>query len=462
MNETLTEKLKQNHKARIPMHMPGHKRNTAFMGEDLPYSLDITEIDGFDNLHDMQSLLKETADLAASLYGARASFPLVGGSTCGILAAMHVLAPKGAHVLIARGSHKSVYNAIDLLSLTPHYLAEDADANRISQPISAERVEEALLIQKEISLVVITSPTYEGVVTNLREIAAVCKEHGVRLLVDSAHGAHFGFSPYFTESATKCGADIVVMSLHKTMPALTQTALLHLCTDDIDPLAISESLSIFETSSPSYVLLASIDECLRFINSHGAQLFSQLHENLTVFYARTKKLSHLRVFHFDDESKIIISTKQTMLSGADLAKRLRTEFSIETEMASQDFLLAIASLCDECEAFYALADALEAIDRTLTCCADAPRKNVKIPIPARRNLPSEVRGQSSVLVPFDQCEGLVCAEYVWAYPPGIPLVVPGEIISSTLLEALNEMLLCGVDLKSTKSKVQEHALSVIK
>lgn len=462
-DKSLLDRLTEYNERHIPMHMPGHKRNTKLLSDRLPYGLDITEIDGFDNLHDMQGVLKDTAKLAARLYGAKHSFPLVGGSSCGILSAIHALAPAGSHVLMSRGSHKSVYNAVDLMGLVPHYLTADTDRYGIGQKITSEAVEEALRKQDDISLVILTSPTYEGVISDIKGISSICKKHGAHLLVDAAHGAHFGFSPHFADSAIKDGADVVVMSLHKTMPSLTQTALLHICSDRVDSAKIAESLAIFETSSPSYVLLSSIDACLRFIDKHGEALFSEFHRNLTAFYRQTDTLKKLSVIHYDDESKIIISTKNTALTGADLAALLRQDFRIETEMACADYVLAMTSICDKKESFALLAKALKEIDNT----APLQRENEfcfsgTFSLPEQRSTPKAARKKEGEPVALSEACGRECLEYVFAYPPGVPLIVPGEIVSHEFLQVLQALKQAKVDLKSTKGQISENQLYIAK
>ena len=448
----LTEKLKAYHKTHIPMHMPGHKRRSDLLSSDLPYDLDITEIDGFDNLHDMQGVLKETADLAAHLYGARTSFPLVGGSTCGILAAMHALAPAGGHVLLCRNCHKSVYNGIDLLGLTPHYLTPNADANGISGKINLADLENAFHAHPQISLVIVPSPSYEGVLQDIDSIAEICHRFGALLLVDSAHGAHFGFSQHFPKSAVTQAGDVVVMSLHKTMPCLTQTALLHICSDRVDKNKIAESLAVFETSSPSYILLASIDECLRRTKTSGDRLFSKLHQNLSAFYEKTAKLKNLSVLHYDDKSKVIISTKNAAISGVDLAKQLRQTGKIETEMACSNYVLAMTTICDDETSLGALANALIALDRNLLPNENASPSHA-VPLPEMRYTPADARQKNGEFLCLSEAVGKTVLEYVWAYPPGIPLIVPGEVFSKEMLALFQSLAQSGVELKSTKGKV---------
>ena len=462
-DKSLLIKLIEYNESCVPLHMPGHKRNTSLLSDKLPYDIDITEVDGFDNLHDMQGVLKDTALRASKLYGTKFSFPLIGGTTCGILAAIHALAPAGSDILMARESHKSVYHAVDLLCLTPHYISAEKDPFGIGLKITPAAVETALKTHKNISLVVLTSPTYEGVISDISSIAAICHAHNALLLVDAAHGAHLGLSPYFLGSAKDSGADIVVMSLHKTMPSLTQTALLHICSDRVDALKLADSLSIFESSSPSYVLLSSIDECLRFTSENKDRLFTQLHKNLTEFYDKAKSLKNLSVLHYDDLSKIIISTQNTTLNGVALADRLRCDYKIETEMACSDYVLAMTSICDKKESFDALFTALHEIDAALekkeldtSSCSDMPR------LPKQRSIPHAARKKSGAFFSLKNCKGLEALEYVWAYPPGIPLLVPGEIINEDFLKKIEVLKKANVAVLSTKGKISENKLYVAK
>lgn len=453
-NQSLLNRLIAYNKTRVPMHMPGHKRNTELLRTPLPYDIDITEIHGFDNLHDMRGILRETASLAADIYGSAEAIPLIGGSSCGILAAVHALVPHGAHVLAARNCHSSVYHAIELMGLHPHYLCPPADDFGICGKITPDSVLCALQIHKDISLVILTSPTYEGVVSDVSGIAAVCRKFGVRLLVDSAHGAHFGFSPGFPKSAVPAGADIVVMSLHKTMPSLTQTALLHVCSDSVNKNRVYESLSFFETSSPSYVLLASIDECLRFVQRHQTQLFAELLQNLSLFYKKAEGLKSLSVLKYDDPSKIVVSTKNTALAGGDLAEILRKKYKIEIEMAGPDFVLAITSICDTKEHILLLADALTQIDQKLAP-ANQTLPHQEIVIPQMQDPPLAARQKAGCFCSFTESVNRQCLEYIWAYPPGIPLIVPGEILSEKVLAKIESYIRAKVDIKSTNGCLPE-------
>lgn len=257
-----------------PMHMPGHKRNTELLGRELPYGIDLTEIDGFDRLHDSDGILKDVADLASELYGSRRSFLLVNGSTGGILASVRAAVQYGDRILMARNCHQSVYHAAEVNGLKTAYLIPETDAETgICGSIAPAALEGALEEYPDAKLVVITSPTYEGVISDVRALCSLAHKKNIPVLVDEAHGAHLGFSAFFPGEALQNGADLVVTSLHKTLPALTQCALAHVGGRLISPERVARQLSIFETSSPSYVLMASIDRCLGILRASKEELF---------------------------------------------------------------------------------------------------------------------------------------------------------------------------------------------
>ena len=212
--------------------MPGHKRNRASSADDFLFERDITEISGFDNLHHAEGILKEAQEYAAQIYGTKKCFFSVNGSTAALLAAVSASVNKGGKILVARNCHKAVYHAIYLRELVPTYIYPQSDNDLgINGSISVSRVERYLEENPKIEAVLITSPTYDGVVSDVRKIAETAHKHGIPLIVDEAHGAHFRFSDYFPVSAADLGADVVIQSFHKTLPAMTQTAVLHLCSD---------------------------------------------------------------------------------------------------------------------------------------------------------------------------------------------------------------------------------------
>lgn len=337
-------------------HMPGHKRNSDVTQANLPYGIDITEIEGFDNLHHAEEIIREAEVRAASMYHAEETHYLINGSTAGILSAVMGCTKKGGKILMARNCHKSVYHAVFLNELRPVYIYPEFDETmELNMAVSPEKIERLLEEHKEVQAVVLTSPTYDGVLSDIERISEIVHQKKIPLIVDEAHGAHFGFHPYFPENANTKGADVVIHSLHKTLPALTQTALIHLNGTRIDRRKIRNYLHIFQTSSPSYVLMASMDECLRMVAEQGDVLFETYVKNLESKRGELKKLKHIRLMETEefDRSKLVLSVKDTILkkenrvfTGKMLYERLLLEYHLQMEMAAGSYVIAMTSIGD--------------------------------------------------------------------------------------------------------------------
>ena len=440
---------------RYPFHMPGHKRNTALTGNGFPYDRDITEIAGSDNLHDMSGVILAECQRAARLWGAAGAHILVNGSTCGILAAIRAYAGHDRGVVVARNAHKSVYNGIELCRLRPTYIYPKTE-NGICASITPAEVDRALADTPDARLVVITSPTYEGVISDIAGIARVVHARGAHLLVDAAHGAHLGIGD-FPAHPIALGADIVICSLHKTLPAPTQTALALVGKGCPDPGAFAAQLAVFETSSPSYILMEQAARCIRLIEEQGRALAADWLCRLADFEADVSHLTHLRLlFRADlpgsvfsyDPSKLVISTRGTSMRGHALAETLRNEYKIEIEMAASDYVIAMTSPADTDTGFAQLARALCEIDVRME--ADESTYTPTLPRLHAVYAPWQVADLPRMDVPTALADGYAAAEYVWAYPPGIPLVVPGELVTDELLAALDAMQEAGTELHSTR------------
>ena len=281
----LCEALLEYEKAgNYPCHMPGHKGSSeySFLGDILRY--DITETEGMDNLHDANGVILSSEENAALTFGSQETHFLVNGSTSGVLSAILGSADEGDRILIARNCHISVYNAAILGRLEVSYVyPEPVRECLMYGSVTAEAVLEGFRSHKDIKALVITSPTYEGICSDIREIAKICHDNDAVLIVDCAHGAHFGFSDRFPESPVRDGADIVIQSVHKTLPSPTQTALIHLNGPYADRENIRRMLRMLQSSSPSYLLMAGIDNCMSILNGHGKELFEGLTDNLDRF-----------------------------------------------------------------------------------------------------------------------------------------------------------------------------------
>lgn len=420
----------------LPMHMPGHKRR---MGMSVnPYRIDLTEIEGSDNLHHAEGILLEAERRAAALYHSEETHYLINGSTAGVLSAVSGCTAFGGTLLMARNSHKSVYHGALLKGLKTTYLYPHSTGGLgINGVIFPEDVDRALAVDPKIQAVVVTSPTYDGIVSDVERIAGIVHAYGKPLIVDEAHGAHFPFSDGFPKDSVSCGADVVIHSVHKTLPSLTQTALIHLNGTRIDREKIRNYLRIYQTSSPSYVLMAGIDECMRWISGHP-EAFRKFQKDLEDFRRKLRELKHLKLIEVPgmDRSKILISVQGTGLSGRELAKRLREEYQIEVEMACGTYLCAITTAADTKAHLERFQNALSGIDRELAGQKDEAYLTDEV-IRAERVctlLQAEESGQE--WTPLSDACGKISGDFITLYPPGIPMAAPGELLTEEMIQRI--------------------------
>ena len=382
-----------------PFHMPGHKRRTgpedSFMNSCVdsftnPFAVDITEIEGFDNLHHPEGILRDSMKWAADVYGAEQTEYMINGSTGGILAAVCGSVPRGGRILVSRNCHKSVYHGICLNQLKTSYVyPQEIEGLGIQGGITAEDVDRMLNRYMDTQAVLIVCPTYDGIVSDIEAIARIVHRAGLPLIVDEAHGAHFRYDAMFPVSALDLGADVVIQSVHKTLPSLTQTALLHIkcnrpdggCYADRE--RIDRYIHMVQSSSPSYVLMASIENSIyQMEQTDMAPYGKQLHK----LRRRLGQMRHLRLADTGligqagirdlDISKIVVSTRGTCLypaedgltgfTGAQLDDILRREYHLEMEMCGADYVTAITTVMDSGEGLERLGDALTRIDSQLT------------------------------------------------------------------------------------------------
>ena len=440
----LQNELKSAAAAATPLHMPGHKRR-VFPCPALPYGWDTTEIPATDDLHAADGILAAAMARTAALWGAGRTWYLVGGSTVGLLAGIRALAPAGSTVLAARSCHKAIYHAVELGGLAVHWLVPPVDdAFGIYGSVTPAQVAAALDACPAAKCVIVTSPTYEGVLSDIAGIAAACHARGVPLLVDEAHGAHYlplAEVHGWRGGAVAAGADLVVQSAHKTLPSLTQTALLHLNGTLADPAAVERALDVFETSSPSYPLLVSLDACTGWLAAEGDAAFAGWRARLTRFDAAAATLQNIRVLCHGadapanhpalwgyDDGKILANI------GPAGAAFLRAQ-GLEPEMVCGQNLLAMSSPCDAGDTLDRLAAALADYDARLPGPA-APYGTAALPAPgaARCTIAAALAAPARDL-PAEGCAGKTAAEYIWAYPPGVPLLAPGEEITAGFLAA---------------------------
>lgn len=458
--EMIDQKLEQYAQSDMyPFHMPGHKRKALPFPN--PYEIDITEVDGFDNLHHAETIIRDAEQRAADLYGAKRCFYLVNGSTCGLLAAICAAAKKGSRILVARNCHKAVYHGIFLNEYEAVYLYPQITAFGIQGQITPEAVEQKLKQYPDIRTVIVTSPTYDGVVSDVGAIAEVVHRYDGVLIVDEAHGAHFGIGAGFPENAVRLGADAVIVSLHKTLPAFTQTALLHLCSERISESRVAKYLGIFETSSPSYLFMAGMEKCIRMVAEDGPELFDAYRRRLDAFYGRVAGLRHLNVLTkadldgqcYDfDSGKILIFPELSYMNGKELSDVLRIRYHLEMEMTADKYVVAMTSIMDTDEGFMRLSDALEELDQGMEqkghngCAHELKDWSVYQENETVMRI-CDAEDANQKLAVLEEAEGKTAAEFVFLYPPGIPIIVPGERISARFIRDIKRCLALGLDVQ---------------
>lgn len=444
-----------------PFHMPGHKR--VVINENLknPYLRDITEIDGFDNLHSPSGFIKEEEEFAAKVFGAEKSFYLVNGSSCGVLASiMAVSSPSDKRLLIARNGHKSVYHAVELSGKKVDYLYPECEnLYGFSKSVDPQMVKERL-DQAQYEAVYITSPTYEGIVSDIKKICEIAHAKKIPVIVDEAHGAYLGIfeqEGFLPQSAVRLGADIVIQSMHKTLPSMTQTAILHTQGKLIDIEKLKYYLSVFQSSSPSYILMESISDAIHYCERNKAKLLDHYTGLLKEFYEKAKSLRNLELYHnsdFGDElkkdpGKLVIGIKEHVhYTGKQLADDLRSKFQLEMEMAEQRYVIAMTSVMDCQKGFNRLAEALVQMDdylerfvnqNSLATAGKSSDFHFSEELKLETILSSKVAmSQDKILLPLDKTDGRISADYVYLYPPGIPLVVPGEKITEKMIQYIKD------------------------
>ncbi|MGO3017813.1 MAG: aminotransferase class V-fold PLP-dependent enzyme [Anaerococcus sp.] len=435
LNEKLENYLNDNY---YPFHMPGHKRNKDFLNKKLPYDRDITEISGFDNLNDPKSLFVYMEDSLANIYNIKEAIISTNGSTCGILASIRSLSKKYKKILISRSSHKSIFNAIELFNLDVDYIKNIVNDNGIVYDIDYKDLSDKLS-KNSYDLVILTSPTYEGFLIDLKKVQSLCKKNKTLLVLDMAHGSHINL---YEEYKNYFSFDLAITSLHKNLSALTPASCILVNNEEIDTKEIRRNMAIFQTSSPSYLISQSIDDMI-----YSYPKFTILKENLDINLERLYSigLKNLRFINSEkkDRTKIIISTKDSNVNGYELQKLLLNR-KIEVEMAQASYVLLISTIFDRKEGFELLKKALIDIDKTL-------KKNKTIfefknIIPEIKMNISDAINSEKTLETISNLEGKISAQYIYSYPPGIPLIAPGEIFSKDIIKQIKYLYNIGANL----------------
>ena len=458
----------------LPLHMPGHKRRNCNGHMSEVYGIDITEIDDFDDLHDPDGIIKDMEERFARLYGAGRAYLSVNGSTSCNEAAILSVCKRGDEIIIPRASHKSIYHAVEIGGLRPVYIRPPKPLlTGVIPPPSPDEVKRTLKEHPDVSCVVITSPTYGGLTADVEGIARTVHECGRVLIVDSAHGAHMGIDQAGTDrifpGPLTQGADICVVSLHKMLPAPTQTALTLVGKGSDTRITgrLRHYLDVFVSSSPSYVLMAGAGECLDYAERYLDRDLARSEGLLERFRTDCNALRFIDVSLIREDAdpfKIVIRGKGAKISGQVLYERLRATHHIQCEMYGEEYVLALMSVLDDESSYDRLYQALKCEDDNLCeeitshgSLAESGENPDTKPdvngsdaqtsegmftyIPDRYTDPGEaVDSDHRQIYLDDKAHGLVAGSYICIYPPGIPVIIPGEIIDKRVTDIVRRGL----------------------
>jgi len=428
-----------------PFHMPGHKRNPMFLPQGLA-NLDLTEIPGMDVLSNPTGIIQDLQEAIADYYGADASFLLVNGSSAGIIASICAVCNKTRKLYAPRNGHISMYKGMMLSDVSlPTYILPEITADGLVGGIKPDTLDNI----DEGAIVLVVSPTYEGFVSDIKEIAKIVHKKNGILIVDEAHGAHFCFHDAFPVSALELGADIVVQSFHKTLPALGQMAVLHVKSNRVDKTMLKMFLQTMQTTSPSYMLMGQLDYMLKMLWNRP-EIFEKYIERLkrlrmaltsgdktAINLTGTENVGKHGIFDIDI-GKLLFRIN-TNKDAKEIAKILSEQYLIEFEMSIGKYVLAMTSVADTDEGFWRLWGAIGSYSIKLEsdlCDLKQETGYHTIPnvIPKMAMTPRQTLNHKTETISWEKAPGRIAAETIAMYPPGIALVAPGEIIPEGLPE----------------------------
>lgn len=450
----------------VSYHMPGHKGSAIYKkygyGQFLERFMDcdITEIPGADNLFQAEGLLKEVQEKYARLYDVERSYLQINGTSGGLIAAILACVPQGGKIIMARNCHKSVFNALTLGNIKPIY-AHTAiiDEYGITGPIQVSEVERLLEEAPDAEAVILPSPNYYGICSDIKAISEAVHKKGKPLIVDQAHGAHLHFFNKFGQgrdmppSAEEAGADITVNSIHKTLASFTQSAVLDFNTDIVDRYVLEDKLQAVQSTSPSYILMTGLEINAEILENHGPETMKQWKENIEWFYNKSAEIKELKVMREIkktenrscarekngtadmDITKINLDMSSCGIDGAKL-EELLIEKNIYTELYTGNILMCMTGIGNTREDLQKLFDALSDIAKKAKGTVSKTKKTkVEIPSPGRL---FPVPGVKEY-VDLGHAAGRVCASSLIPYPPGVPFVCPGEEITEEIADYIKSL-----------------------
>jgi len=460
-------RLQQN----ISFHVPGHKHGEL---SHLPRAFkdvmryDVTELSGLDDLHHPEEMILEAENLLADTYGAMKSFFLVGGSTVGNLAMIYATCKRGDTIIVQRNAHKSIFHAIELVGAKPVFVSPLWDERTLTAThVSYRDLKEAVDYFPEARAVVLTYPTYYGMTSKeIEQQITYCHEKGIPVLVDEAHGAHFSACTLFQPSALTFGADIVVQSAHKTLPAMTMASFMHVNSDLIDVDKINHYLRMLQSSSPSYLLLASLDDARYYVQTYMESDGAYIIEKRNQWVEALRAIGSLEVIEVDDPIKLLLRVDG--YSGFQLQEALEAK-QVYAELADANQVLLVLPLLKQGHS-YPFAEIRVHIKDAITLLLSTPKAEKITASQTAYNFVAitelaytfdEIEKSEKEWLPYMRTMGRISASMIIPYPPGIPLLVPGEKITVAKLSQLEELLAAGATFQGNH-RLEEKLIEVIK
>ena len=425
----------------ISFHVPGHKLGKIYDKLNYTntlnkiYSMDTTEIPGTDNLHSPEGIIKESQERASEVFKSDETYYLINGSTCGIQAAIMALCPPKSKIIANRDCHQSVINACILGDVDPVYINSEVDKNtNILKGINIDDAIKVIDSNLDAKAIILTYPTYYGMTYDLKRVCDYAHSKDIAVIVDEAHGAHLGLSEELPKTALEEGADIVIQSTHKTLPSFTQSSMIHIQGDRVNKEQLVSILKIIESSSPSYMLMASLEIAVDIYNKYGTKLMDELLNNIDKLKNSFKENNGIEFYDTDDKTKIFISTINMGLIGYELETILREEYNIQVELSNYYGSLLICTIGNDNDDFKSLETALNEISEKYRTNRNIEKIEYPNNIPVKKLTPREAFYKEKKSVKIYESVGKICGEYIIPYPPGISLTSPGEIITKEIID----------------------------
>ena len=435
----------------VSFHVPGHKTGKIFekLGyKDILekiYTLDTTEIDGTDNLHNAKEIIKYSQDRAARVFNSDETIYLVNGTTCGVEAAIMATCHPKSKVIVNRDCHQSVINACILGDIEPIYISSKVcKKTNIIMGVDFEDTKSVIDQNLDAKALVLTYPTYYGRTFDLKSICDYAHSKNMIVIVDEAHGAHLQLSDDLPKSAIEQGADIIIQSTHKTLPSFTQSSMMHIKGKKIDVNKIKAMLRFLESSSPSYMFLTSLELAVDIYDKHGKKLMNNLIKNIENFKSKFKNNENIIIDNNMDKAKIFISLKKYGITGYDLDSILREKYKIQVELSNYYGVLLICTIGNDEEDFIKLEKSLE--DLLLNITKEKTLQDTNYPecIPKKILNPRDAFYSNKKTVKLEDSIGKISGEYIIPYPPGISLISPGEIITQEIITYIQQGVKSGM------------------